>query len=170
MIQTWFESKVKYLKVDQNGKERNVTETYLLDAMSFTEAEARIMAELETMVRGEFSISDIRKSKIAEVFPFENGEWWYRATINLVTIDEEAGKEKNLRTLYLVQADDIVEALQRLEQSLSFLLVPYVTSSIAVSTIVDVFPYQPVAQLQTSKAGVDLADTGLEPDENQSDL
>lgn len=147
MIQTWFECKVKYLKVDQNGKERNVTETYLLDAMSFTEAEARIIAELETMVRGEFSVTDIRKSKIAEVFPFENGEWWYRATINLVTIDEEAGKEKRLRTLYLVQADDIAEALQRLEQSLSFLLVPYVTSALAVSTIVDVFPYQPGKQL-----------------------
>ncbi len=165
MIQTWFECKVKYLKVDQNGKERNVTETYLLDAMSFTEAEARIITELETMVRGEFSITDIRKSKIAEVFPFENGEWWYRATINLVTIDEEAGKEKKLRTLYLVQADEIAEALQRLEQSLSFLLVPYVTSSIAVSTIVDVFPYQPVVKIQTPQQSEEFAGNGFENDE-----
>lgn len=92
---------------------------------------------------GEFTVTDIRKSKIAEVFPFETGEWWFKATINLVTVDEEAGKEKKLRTYYLIMADDIKEALERLEESLSFLVIPYVTSSLAVSTIVDVFPYVP---------------------------
>ncbi len=148
-MQTWFESKVKYQKIDENGRERTVTENYLLDAVSFTDAEARIIAELQTMVRGEFTVTDLKKSKIAEVFPFEAGEWWYRATINLVTIDEEAGKEKKLRVFYLVQADDIEHALTRLDESLSFLIVPYVVTAIAVSTIVDVFPYkagQPIAQ------------------------
>jgi hypothetical protein len=95
------------------------------------------------MVKGEFTVSDIKKSKIAEVFPYENGEWWYKVTINLVTIDEEAGKEKKLRTLYLVQANDIREALTRTEESLSFLIVPYVVSAINVSLIADVFPYVP---------------------------
>jgi len=144
MMQVWFECKVKYQKIDDNGRERNVTESYLLDAVSFTDAEARIIAELQTMVRGEFTVTDIKKSKISEVFPFEVGEWWYRATINLVTIDEEAGKEKKLRVFYLIQADDIEQSLQRLQESLSFLVVPYVTTSIAVSNIVDVFPYKPV--------------------------
>lgn len=144
MMQVWFECKAKYQKIDDNGRERNVTESYLLDAVSFTDAEARIIAELQSMVRGEFTVTDIKKSKISEVFPFEVGEWWYRATINLVTIDEEAGKEKKLRVFYLVQADDIEQALQRLNESLSFLVVPYVTTSIAVSNIVDVFPYKPV--------------------------
>jgi hypothetical protein len=144
MMQVWFECKVKYQKLDDNGRERNVTESYLLDAVSFTDAESRITAELQTMVRGEFTVTDIKKSKISEVFSFEGGEWWYRATINLVTIDEEAGKEKKLRVFYLVQADDIEQSLQRLEESLSFLVVPYVTTSISVSNIVDVFPYKPV--------------------------
>ena len=139
--------------MDDNGRERNVSENYLLDAVSFTDAEARIIAELQTMVRGEFTVTDLKKSKIAEVFPFENGEWWYRATINLVTIDEEGGKEKKLRTLYLVQADDIEHALQRLTESLSFLVVPYVISAIAVSTIVDVFPYRPADSYFTTPAG-----------------
>lgn len=143
-MQTWFECKVKYQKIDENGRERNVTENYLLDAVSFTEAEARIIAEMQTMVRGEFSVSDIKKSNISEVFSYETGEWWFRSTINLVTIDEEAGKEKKLRVNYLVQADDIEQALQRLTESLSFLVVPYVTSAIAVSTIMDVFPYKPM--------------------------
>jgi hypothetical protein len=142
MMQTWFEGKVKYQKIDENGRERTVSENYLLDAVSFTDAEARIIAELQTMVRGEFVVTDLKKSKIAEVFPFEAGEWWYRATINLVTIDEEAGKEKKLRVFYLIQADDIEQALKHLEESLSFLIVPYVVTAIAVSTIVDVFPYK----------------------------
>ncbi len=143
MMQTWFECKVKYNKVDENGRERLVNESYLLDAVSFTDAEARIIRQLQAMVRGEFTVTDIKKSKISEVFPFENGEWWYRATINLVTVDEEAGKEKKLRTFYLIMADDIQEALTRLEESLSFLVVPYVVTSINVSNIVDVFPYAP---------------------------
>ncbi|HPJ78100.1 MAG TPA: DUF4494 domain-containing protein [Prolixibacteraceae bacterium] len=147
MMQTWFECKVKYQKVDDNGKERMVTENFLLDAVSFTDAEARIIAMMQTMVRGEFTVTDIRKSKVAEVFPYEAGEWWYRCTINLVAIDEEAGKEKKLRTIYLVQADEVREALDRLEESLSFLIVPYVVSSLAVSTIADVFPYVPGEQI-----------------------
>lgn len=157
-MQVWFECKVKYQKIDDNGRERNVTESYLLDAVSFTDAEARIIAELQTMVRGEFTVTDIKKSKISEVFPFEVGEWWYRATINLVTIDEEAGKEKKLRTFYLIQADDIEQSLQRLEESLSFLVVPYVTTSIAVSNIVDVFPYKPVVVMPKTTEPVEESD------------
>jgi hypothetical protein len=142
-MQTWFECKVKYVKISDSGKEQNVTENFLLDAISFTDAETRIIRQMQQMVRGEFVVTDIKKSKIGEVFPFENGEWWFKATINLVTIDEEAGKEKKLRTFYLVMADDIKEALQRLEDSLSYLVIPYVVSAITVSTIVDVFPYIP---------------------------
>ncbi|GAB1453562.1 DUF4494 domain-containing protein [Draconibacterium sp.] len=144
MMQTWFESKVKYNKVAQSGNEQMVTENFLLDAVSYTDAETRIIRQMQQMVKGgEFQIVDIKKSRIAEVFPFENGEWWFKATINLVTVDEEAGKEKKLRAYYLIMADDIQEALDRLAESLSFLVVPYVVSAITVSTIVDVFPYVP---------------------------
>ena len=73
MLQTWFECKVKYQKIDQNGRELQVTDSFLLDAVSFTDAETRIIGQMVTMVRGEFTVTDIRKSKIAEVFPFETG-------------------------------------------------------------------------------------------------
>ncbi|QGY48142.1 DUF4494 domain-containing protein [Maribellus comscasis] len=159
-MQTWFECKVKYVKISESGKERNVTENFLLDAVSFTDAETRMIRQMQEMVRGEFTVTDIKKSKIAEVFPFENGEWWFKATINLVTVDEEAGKEKKLRTYYLVMADDIKEALQRLEESLSYLVIPYVVSSITVSTIIDVFPYQP------SESAVPEGYVPLEKEEN----
>ncbi|WP_238764398.1 DUF4494 domain-containing protein [Maribellus maritimus] len=160
MMQTWFECKVKYVKISESGKERNVTENFLLDAVSFTDAETRMIRQMQEMVRGEFTVTDIKKSKIAEVFPFENGEWWFKATINLVTVDEEAGKEKKLRTYYLIMADDIKEALQRLEESLSYLVIPYVVSSITVSTIIDVFPYQP------SESAVPEGYVPLEKEEN----
>lgn len=144
MMQTWFESKAKYMKVSESGRETMVTENFLLDAVSFTDAESRMIRQMKSMVKGgEFSVVDIKKSKIAEIYPFENGEWWFKVTINLVTIDEEAGKEKKLRTYYLIMADDIKEALERLDESLSYLVIPYVVSAIAVSTIVDVFPYDP---------------------------
>jgi hypothetical protein len=146
-MQVWFECKVKYVKVTESGREQTVTENFLLDAVSFTDAETRITRQMREMVKGEFSVTDIRKSRIAEVFPYENGEWWFKATINLVTVDEEAGKEKKLRTQYLIMADDIKEALKRLDESLSFMVIPYVVSSLAVSSIVDVFPYHPSESL-----------------------
>lgn len=144
MMQTWFESKVKYMKVSESGSESMVTENFLLDAVSYTDAETRIIRQMQQMVKGgEFTIVDIKKSRIAEVFPYENGEWWFKATISLVTVDEEAGKEKKIRTYYLVMADDIKEALSRLDESLEYLVIPFVVTSLAVSPIVDVFPYEP---------------------------
>ena len=144
MMQTWFECKAKYNKVSESGREQMVTENFLLDAVSFTDAETRMIRQLQQMVKGgEFSVTDIKKSRIAEVFPYDTGEWWFKATINLVTVDEEAGKEKKMRTYYLIMADDIKEALERLDESLSYLVIPYVVSALAVSTIVDVFPYEP---------------------------
>ena len=140
-MQTWFECKVKYVKIDDDGRERKVSEIYLVDAVSFTDAETRIIQQMETMVRGEFMVDNIKKSNIVEIFPHENGEFWYKARIGIVTIDENAGKEKKINNHFLVAADDIKQALQRLEEGLSYILVPYQTTSLAISTIVDVFPY-----------------------------
>jgi len=140
-MQTWFECKVKYVKVDDDGRERKVSEVYLVDAVTFTDAETRIIQQLQTMVRGEFVVDNIKKSNIVEIFPHENGEWWYKAKIGIVTIDENAGKEKKINNYFLVAADDIKEALQRLEEGLSYVLVPYQTTSLAVCNIIDVFPY-----------------------------
>jgi hypothetical protein len=142
MSQTWFECKVKFTKTDQNGSERAVTESYMLDAVTFTDAEARIILQMKQRVKGGFSVDDIKKSKISEVFVFDKGEWWFRTIINLVTVDEEAGKEKKVKAWYLLNADDMKEALQRLEESLAFLVIPYFIASVSVSLIADVFPYE----------------------------
>ena len=144
MMQIWFECKVKYVKVSESGNEQVVIENFMLDAVSYTDAETRIIRQMQKIIKGgEFSIVDIKKSRIAEVFLYETGEWWFKAAINLVTVDEEAGKEKKIRSYYLVMADDIKEALVRLEESLSYMVITFVATSISVSTIADVFPYEP---------------------------
>ena len=140
-MQTWFETKVAYTKLDQDGRERKVTESYLIDAVSYTDAEARVVTELQQVIRGEFKITDIKQSNIIEILPHESGEYYWKARIAIVTIDERAGKEKKVNNYFLVQADDFKEALQRLEEGLSYILVPYNTTGMNISPIVDVFPY-----------------------------
>lgn len=144
MLQVWFESKVKYMKVSDSGKEAMISEVFLFDAVSYTDAEARTIKQMQELVRGgEFTIQEIKKSKITEVFPYDCGEWWFKMKVSLVTIDEEAGKEKKLACYYLIMADDIKEALNRLDESLNYLVIPYVVIAAQVSPVVDVFPYQP---------------------------
>ncbi|MDD4191124.1 MAG: DUF4494 domain-containing protein [Mangrovibacterium sp.] len=140
-MQTWFEVKVKYVKVDPDGRERKVSESYLVDAVSFTDAETRIIQQMQQLIRGEFQVDNIKKSNIIEIFPAEQGEFWYKARIAIVTIDEKAGKEKKVNNYFLVAADDFKEAFRRLEEGLSYILVPYQTTAMSLSNLEDVFPY-----------------------------
>ena len=139
-MQTWFEVKVKYLRIDQDGRERKVSEWFLVDAVSFTDAEARTTQQMQQILRGEFQIDNIKKSNVIEVFSSEDGEFWYKGKISIVTIDEKAGKEKKVNQYFLVAADDLNQARLRLEEGLSYLLVPYHAISISLSPVVDVFP------------------------------
>lgn len=140
-MQTWFECKVKYMKIDQSGHERRVNDTYLLDAVSFTDAETRIFQQMQSLTNGEFQVLNIKKSNITEVISDDNGEWWYKAKISLITIDEEAGREKKVNNYILVMANDINDGLKKLEKGLEYMLVPYAVTSITLSPIVEVFPY-----------------------------
>lgn len=140
-MQEWFDCKVKYVKIDDDGRERKVVESYLFDAVTYTDAETRVAEQLQQMIRGEFKIEKIAKSNIIEIFPHETGEWWFKVKISIVTIDEKAGKEKKMNNYFLVAADDIDQALSRTKDGLSYILVPYSILSIAQSSILDVFPY-----------------------------
>ncbi len=142
MMQTWFEAKLKYMKVTESGSEKMVTESFLLDAVSFTDAESRMTKEANQMIKGgEFAVKDIKQSQITEVYPYNNGEWWFKIKVALITIDEEAGREKRINNYYLVMADDASEALNRLHESLSYLLIPYTVMVLSRTSIIDVFPY-----------------------------
>ena len=143
MTANWFEGKVKYMRVGENGRERKVTEAYLLDAMSYTEAENRIMKEMESIVSGDFYISGLKKSNITEIVPSEdeNDDRWYKAKVGIIDADEVSGKEKSSFQYYLVAAADTNRALENLEKALSTFVVPWEVSGITDTKFVDVFPY-----------------------------
>ena len=153
-MKSWYQTKVRYVKINEDGRERKVTEVYLVDAVSFTDAEARITKQAKQFVRGEFVVKDIKEAKIAEVFSTDE-EWWYKAKLSLVTIDEEAGKEKKVTMYYLVQGDNINSALRNLYEKLSDIIVPYEVTNIALSPVCDVFPYDPNDALIPEKLSKD---------------
>ena len=93
------------------------------------------------MVRGEFSIGKVVTSNIVEIFPHENGEYWWKAKISIITIDEVAGREKKINNYFLIAADNIEDATKRLKKGLDYVLVPFEITAISISPIVDVFPY-----------------------------
>lgn len=140
-MQTWYECVVKFIKIDDDGREKKVSESYLFDCVSFTDAEARIAKEMGSIIRGEYVVDKISKSRIVEIFAHEDGKYWWKGKISIVTIDEKAGKEKVINNFFLVAADDIKQALQRLEEGLSYIVVPYQITLLVLSPIVDVFPY-----------------------------
>lgn len=143
MTANWFEAKVKYIKVNEDGREKKVTESYLLDAMSYTEAESRITREMESVVKGDYYITGLKKSNITELVESvdENDDRWYKAKIAIIDADEVSGKEKSSNQYYLVAASNINRALENLEKSMSTFVVPYEIGSISDTSFMDVFPY-----------------------------
>ncbi|MCL3781958.1 DUF4494 domain-containing protein [Prolixibacteraceae bacterium JC049] len=138
----WFECKAKYEKIDEEGRLKKVNEAYLLDAMSFTEAESRIYKELETMISGEFLVTKIAKTNITEVIPSETGDRWFKCKLALVTIDESSGKEKKANQYVLVLASDVKDAYDKVEKNMDGVSIDYEIPSVQESPILDVFPYE----------------------------
>jgi hypothetical protein len=145
-MNTWFECTAKYSKMDENGREKKVSETYLLDAVSFTEAETRIYKELVTMVSGEFSVTRISRTKLAEIIPSEVGDRWYKAKVTFITFDEESGKEKRVSQFVLVHSDNVKSAFDQVIEAMKGMMADFEIGGIMESPIVDVFPYVPEVQ------------------------
>lgn len=143
MTANWFECKVKYMKVDENGREKKVTEAYLLDAMSYTEAESRITHELEAVIKGDYYITSLKKSNITELVESvdEADDRWYKAKIAIIDADEISGKEKKSNQYFLIAAANIDKALENLQKSLSTYVIPYEIASLNDTQFMDVFPY-----------------------------
>lgn len=137
----WYECKVKYKKTHESGEQKVSTDTYLLDAVSYTEAEARITEEMKTYTSEDFRIMNIKVANFAEVHPFENSDRWFKAKVSLVALDEESGKEKKTNMYLLVQANDVKEAFENTTTALADTMGDYTIPAITESPILDVFPY-----------------------------
>lgn len=141
-MQNWFECKVKYEKIEeQTGKEKKVTEPYLVDAVSFTEAEARIYEKCGEFIHTEFLINNISKAGYSEVFPMEDGDFWYKCKVNFIAMDEKSGKEKKISSQMLVMANSVKEAFDNLTTNLGTATFDFEITSVALSPIIDIFPY-----------------------------
>lgn len=119
---------------------KKVNEPYLVDALTFTEAEARILEGMKPYISGEYSISAEKKTKIAEIFFNEDGDRYYQVKVNFVTLDEKTGTEKKSAQLILVQANDLEDALKKFQIGMEGTMSDYEIASIAETMIMDVFP------------------------------
>jgi len=127
----------------ENGVQKKVTEPYLVDALSFTEAEARIIEDMKPYVSGEFIVADIKRARIAELFFNENGDRYYKVKVFFITLDEVSGAEKKTAAQMMAQASDIKEAIAVLENGMKGTLADYAIASISETPIMDVFPFSP---------------------------
>ena len=139
-MSTWFECKVKYQKVDENGKQKGVSELYMVDAVSFTDAESRITKELEDYAGlGEFIVASIKTTNYAEIIPNESGDRWFKCKAVFISFDEKSGKERRSSSSMLVQATDVKDAYEVLSKALSTSISDFTIPMVQESSIMDIF-------------------------------
>ena len=144
MMHTWFTCKICYEKQLENGMNKKVTEPYLVDALSFTEAEARIIEEMTPYISGEFTVADVTRARYTELFYAEDtsADRWYKVKMAFVVLDEKSGSEKKTYTNVLVQAADLRDAVKRLDEGMKGSMADYIIVSVAETAIMDVYPYE----------------------------
>ena len=142
-MNNFFECKVKYNKVLEDGKEKLVTEKYLVSAMSFTEAEANFIKEITPYISGEFFIDDISRADYSELFlsEDESADKYYDAKLAFITLDEKSGKEKKTNVNMLVQAADMRDAMNKLDEGMQ-MMCDYQSVKLQETSLVDVFIYK----------------------------
>ena len=140
-MSTWFECKVKYDKMMENGMQKKVTEPYMVDALSFTEAEARIIKEMTPFISGDFSVANIKRANISELFFDETGDKWFKCKVNFITLDEKSGAEKRTASYMLVQAQDLQKALENLLEGMKGTMAYFEIAAINETPIMDKYPY-----------------------------
>ena len=135
----WVECKIRYDKLQENGSAKKVTEAYLVDALSFTEAEARITEEETPFISGEFSVSAVKRTKIAEIFWNEAGDRWYLVKVAFITIDEKTASEKRSNSLILVQASDFKNAYDTFVEGMKGTMADYEIVQMTETPYMDVY-------------------------------
>ena len=144
MMHNWFLCKIKYEKTMENGQNKKVTEPYLVDALSHTEAEARIIEEMTPYISGEFTIAGIVPAKYSELFFSDEAaaDRWFKCRLAYLTIDEKSGTEKRTMTNVLVQAADLRDAVKKLDEGMKGSMADYLIVAMAETMIMDVYPYK----------------------------
>ena len=149
----WFETKVRYDKMMEDGQQKKVIESYVVDALSFGEAEERITEEMSAYISGEFDVKAITPASYGEIFFSENAndDRWYKTKLQFITIDEKTEKEKRSSVYYLVQAANLNGAVKNIDEVMGGTMIDYVIASINETTIMDVFEHKAKTQKKDEK-------------------
>ena len=141
---TWFECKIRYEKMTEDGLPKKVSEVYVVDALSFSEAEERIIEEMSSYISGEIEIVDVKIAPYREIFFADDNlaDQWFKAKLSFITIDERTDKEKRTSMMCLVNAGNISSAINNIGEVMSGTMIDYVTTSISATKIFDVFEYK----------------------------
>ena len=138
---TWFETKVRYDETLDDGRDKKVTEVFVVDALSFTEAEAKITEELSAYTSGETFIKAITRAPYSEVLFSDdsNDDKWYRVKLAFITLDDRTDKEKKTLVTYLFQAVNIDKARSYIKEFMNSSMSDYDVASISETQIIDIF-------------------------------
>ncbi len=138
---TLFECKIRYEKIDSiSGKEKMVTDTFLFDALTYTEAEKRVHEQMPEYISGEFMVVSIRKAKYGEIIPTDDGDRWFRGKVSFITVDEKAGKEKKISQSVLVLASGIKDAVDKIIEGMNGTTDDFEVNAVSETQIMDYFP------------------------------
>lgn len=140
----FFECAVKYEKTMENGMIKKVSEPYIVDALSFTEAEKRFMEYIEPFMSGEFQVKTVKRANYSEIVSStdEDADKWFKVKVAFITLDEKTGVEKKSAQNMLVQASDLRDAVKRLDKYMEGTLADYEISAVAETAIMDVYFYE----------------------------
>jgi hypothetical protein len=169
---TWFVGKIRYQQpIDEMAiggrneeliKQKVVTEAYLIDAVSYTDAEARLYKTVADSTP-DFEVTALAPMKLADVLHVEGGDNWYRCKVVYMTEDEKSGKEKKVVHAVLINGETVKQAYERTEQQYSTLLVPFTITDVVLTPILEVVPYdetgdsrpEPLMDIRPEPVGLD---------------
>ena len=142
----WYEVRVRYEKMTDDGTPKPMKESYVVDALTFTEAESIITEEMSVYISGEFNIEGIKLASYKEIFfsDLTNDDHWFKAKLQFITFDEKTQKEKRSAVSYLVQAHTLPQAVKYIGDVMGQTMVDYVISNISETNILDVFEHKDV--------------------------
>lgn len=142
-MNAFFEVSIRCSEITEEGKVKKHRKKYLLDSVSFSEAEARIIEELKEMIQGDFCIEAIKKSNITELVESTDGndDKWFKAKVAIIDCDNISGREKKSNQYFLVAGSDVDKSLENLQKALSTYVVPFEIVQVGDSNIMDVFHY-----------------------------
>lgn len=140
----WFECKIRYEKVMEDGTPKKVNEVYVIDALSFSEAEERIMEEMSSYISGEIELVDVKIAPYKEIFFADNNltDRWFKAKVVYITIDERTQREKRMPVMVLVNAGNINSAIKNTDEVMGGTMIDYAITAIQETKIFDVFEYK----------------------------